>query len=257
MAQEGLLTQLGQSIGHAVHAVVSILETMTSRADHAAGDVRTVQDELREADDAAQHDAQVTLDNINGIMTTVEDMRGQADLARQTLADWEGRAKRAADRAKKLPAGSPERAEQEQLVMRYLKSADEAKTNLGIAEAGLKESQADYDRAEQQLKDLGFTQEQIRSKRARLEISALTAQNQLRLAEAARNGSNNTAQAHLDDAQEKLGHLQARARAARTIANGLPITGDQAALAEDQATRDERVQSAFDALMGTGEAAKQ
>ena len=185
----------------------------------------------------------------NDILTHFYEQEDMAGLQRTKLEGWQAKARQAAEEASKLPEGSTERARSEQLAKRALASAEEARSLLAIAEAGVAAGKPQADKAEEMLQRWGIQKEQIRSAKTRLHIEAVSAEGQLKLAQAAMNGGAETAQGLLAQAEGKVSALKAKARAGQTIAETMPLDEADAAAEIDLGSRDRRVNDAFAKLM--------
>jgi phage shock protein A len=242
---------LGQVLSNIGKGIVSLLTTGSWAVEEYADKVRDAETVLDRVDEAAEQDAQLMLDKVNDALVNWNRLNAKRDDAHAGVTDWQKKAKSLAEKAKALPEGSPERNKLEDLVRQALTEVQRYKDKLVPLETALAESKPNYEEALQLVEKIGYTKEQILSERQRLDVARANADTKKALATALRGGGDLQARALLDEAREKVATIEAEATAAAEIADRLPADADQMDAEISALTRGDRVNEAFNKLMGS------
>jgi phage shock protein A len=244
-------SNLGHAFKNFFAGVTSLLSTGSWHLKETADDARGVDQVLDEAQEAIDQDAQKTLDHVDDAITQFEIMKQKAERQRNISKDWENKAKSAADKAKELPEGSPDRTKMEGLVKSALSEKLKSDGLLKILDDAVTGAQDDYDKATAAIQQVGLNKAHAQSQAASMSVEAATAEARQHLAAATRAGSVNTSKGLLDEAAEKVMRFKAKTEADETISAGMPADASTIGAQIDALSHNDEVDAAFKELMGT------
>lgn len=251
MQEASSTNTLGHAFKNFFGGVASLLNTGSWHVKEAADSARGVNQVLDEADEAINHDAQVTLGHVDDAITEYETMKAKAERQRAVSNDWAAKAQTAADKAKAMPEGSADRLKMEGLVKSALSQKLQSDSLLKVLDDAVAESKDEYDHAMAMIQQVGLSKANAQSQMATMSVEAATAEARQHLAAANRAGSVNTSKALLDEASEKVIRMKAKTAADEAITAGMPADASTVGAEIDAMSHNSDVDDAFAKLMGS------
>lgn len=235
---EGALASIGRAFRNTFRGIASLLETGSWQVEGAADAARSAEVLLDRVDEEVEQRAQETLDEVNEALTEYGKLQRRAEMLGKQVADWAGKAKTAADKAKGFAEGSADRTKWVGLAREALTQKAKFEAQLRIVNEALAASKDDADKALELVGQIGLTREQALSQRDALSVANATAQAKLKLASARKSwGTGSGPGQLLAEAQKKVDEAMARARAGEQIEAAMPASADDVAgtIAREQA----------------------
>lgn len=221
---------LSNAFRNVFRGVVSILETGSWQVEGAANKARTAKVLLDRVDEEVEIRAQQTLDDINDALTEYGKLQGRQTMLAKQVADWNDKAKSAADKAKGLGEGSQQRTKWMGLAKDALTQKAKFAAELKVVEEAIAASKADADKALELVEEIGFTKQQALSQRDTLQVANATAQAKLKLANARKSwGEDSGPGKLLEDARQKVSEATAQALASEQIETAMPASAERVA----------------------------
>lgn len=240
---------IGSPLKRLFGTIVKVLTLGTVRLDEAVDNMATAQDTIHQLDEAVEQHSQETLDNIDDALTAWHKLNADAERAKAEVAIWQKNATIAATKAKEQPEGTEERKKLEGLALNAIKRKQDAQTILDAYNKEIEEARPDAEAALKQIEQVGLQRETALAAGKRMEVAAASTDAKLKLANAQRNGSGAEVKNLMNQAEDQITEMKARAKAANDINANLPRDPDAVSAEINELSRNDAAAAELAELM--------
>lgn len=240
-------TGIGEAFRNVLRGIASVLTTGSWVVEDAADQARSTGMILDRIPEAAEHDAQRTLDHVNDGLTSWNVLVLKLEAAKRDVEKWQGRVNEAATKFKDC-TDDAKRAELKTLGESAIVERKKAEAFRDQLQAAVDEAKPDADAALEAAEKAGFNREAALSQTEVLRIQDASAEATRNLALADQGGGISEASELLSEADRKVMEHVAAARAGKAVAGVMPKSADDLGAALDKVTRDGDAEAEFAAL---------